>query len=127
MRNRPPSRPDAKNYEVGKGRPPKHTRWRPGQSGNPKGRPKGTKGFVKILNEELEQTYQIEEGGKLRKITKRRLIAKQLINRAMKGDTRAMAYVMGVEPEFEPQVEPTKLDDDMSPQEVYQRMIRRIG
>jgi hypothetical protein len=49
----PPTEGNAAGYEVGYGRPPKHTRFRKGQSGNPKGRPKGAKAFNTIVRETL--------------------------------------------------------------------------
>ena len=45
-------------YEVGYGKPPKHTRFQPGQSGNPRGRPKGTKNLKTDLEEELSERVQ---------------------------------------------------------------------
>jgi hypothetical protein len=41
------------DYDVGHAKPPKHTRFQPGQSGNPRGRPKGTKNLKTDLIEEL--------------------------------------------------------------------------
>ena len=51
------------NFEVGYGKPPAKTRFRPGQSGNPKGRPKGSKNKSKApaLNEERMKTILLEE------------------------------------------------------------------
>ena len=43
------------DYEVGYGKPPRKSQFKPGQSGNPKGRPKGRKGFSTILVEELSE------------------------------------------------------------------------
>jgi hypothetical protein len=57
------------DYEVGKGRPPQRTRWKPGQSGNPKGRPKGVKNLNTILIETLGQKIEVRVKGKTRKIT----------------------------------------------------------
>lgn len=45
---------EKKDYEVGYGKPPKRTRFKKGQSGNPKGRPKGAKGFTASLKREME-------------------------------------------------------------------------
>ena len=54
---------DRREYEVGYKKPPEHSRWKPGQSGNPKGRPKKVKDFEKLLDIELSQTLRITEGG----------------------------------------------------------------
>ena len=43
----------ARDYEIGYGRPPKHTQFKKGQSGNPEGRPKGIKSLSTELDDEL--------------------------------------------------------------------------
>ena len=80
----------AKNdYPVGYKRPPDATRFRPGQSGNPKGRPKGCKNLATDLKEELEQKILVTEGGQSQEITKQRAMVKTLLAKALKGDSRA--------------------------------------
>ena len=53
----PTTKDDDRGYEVGYGRPPVHTRFQPGVSGNPAGRAKGSKNsktlFDSILNEQI--------------------------------------------------------------------------
>lgn len=78
------------DYEIGYRRPPKGSRFQPGQSGNPKGRPKGAKNLVNLINAELDTKVIINEGGKRRHITKREAIAKQMVNGAAKGDIRVL-------------------------------------
>lgn len=70
-------------------RPPRHTRFRAGQSGNPKGRPRGAKGLRAELKAELDERISITSDGKTRRLSKRRLIIKALAAKAAKGDVRA--------------------------------------
>lgn len=81
-------------YEVGYGKPPKKGQFKPGQSGNPKGRPKGSKSFARVLADELSERIPVKEGGKTRRLTKMQAVAKQLVNQAMNGDPRARAEVL---------------------------------
>lgn len=59
----------APENEVGYGKPPRTHQFKPGQSGNPKGRPKGAKSEATILYELLHRKIPIREGGKTRKVT----------------------------------------------------------
>lgn len=83
-----------KSYTVGYGKPPRHSRFKPGQSGNPKGRPKGARGFDAELAEELKQTVTIKENGVVRKISKSRAMVKSLINKAAMGDHKSCQLVL---------------------------------
>src|SRR5437868_5464345 len=71
---------------VGYGRPPVSTRFKPGQSGNPKGRPKGKKNMFALLQGALDKQIPIREGGSVRKVPTREAIILALISRALKGD-----------------------------------------
>lgn len=84
----PPEHSDDE-YDVGYGKPPTHTRFRPGQSGNPRGRPRGSKNLATIFDKELSATVAVTEGGKRRKLSKRQVIVKRLIQKAIEGDHRA--------------------------------------
>lgn len=83
---------DPKN-RVGYKQPPRHAQFKRGQSGNPKGRPKGTKNFATVLEKELRARVLINENGKRKKITKREAIAKQTVNKAASGDPRATSLI----------------------------------
>jgi hypothetical protein len=75
------------SYEVGYGKPPKHTRFEKGVSGNPKGRPKVIPDFAATFLREAETRITINENGRPVRVSKRGVIVKQLINNAMKGKT----------------------------------------
>jgi len=50
------------DYEVGRGKPPRHSRYKKGQSGNPKGRPRGSENhysmLMKVLSERVVVTVK---------------------------------------------------------------------
>jgi len=81
-------------YEVGYGKPPKHTQFKPSQSGNPKGRPKAAKNFKTDLTEEMNELVQITEGGRSKTISKQRAILKRTVEKALKGDMRAVDLII---------------------------------
>ena len=76
-------------YEVGYGKPPKATRFLPGQSGNPKGRPKGAKNLTTDLMEELSELVPVREGDKLRRLPKQRALVKAAVAKAISGNMSA--------------------------------------
>jgi hypothetical protein len=80
---------DQKNGAVGYKRPPVATRFKPGQSGNPKGRKKGVRNFKTDVRNELDEVITVREGGREMKITKQRALVKALVAAAIKGDMRA--------------------------------------
>src|SRR5258708_4423322 len=82
------------NCEVGFGKPPKHTRFRKGHSGNPKGRPRGSRNASTLLDEALKERVVVSENGRRRKVTKLEAILTQLVNKAAQGDHRATQLLL---------------------------------
>ena len=76
-------------YAVGYGKPPKDTRFKKGSSGNPKGRPRKALDFDDELLRQSRATVVINENGKRHRISKHKLVIKQFINNAIRGDIRA--------------------------------------
>ena len=90
----PPEAPEERDYDVGYKKPPKHTQWKEGQSGNEKGRPPGAKNVKTLLGEALNQQVTVTEDGRRRSMSKAELMAMQLANRAAQGDARATQTVL---------------------------------
>lgn len=79
---------------VGYKHPPRAHRFQPGQSGNPRGRPKGTKNLRTDLAEELAEKITVTEGGQQLHISKQRAMVKTMVAKALKGDMRAMGALI---------------------------------
>ena len=86
--------PQGGTYAVGYGRPPEHTRFKPGQSGNKHGRPKGRPNLRTVFDDALNAKVIVNEGGRRRTVTRMQAIALQTINNAMKGDPRALTAIL---------------------------------
>jgi hypothetical protein len=70
--------------------PPKHTQFQPGKSGNPDGRPKGSKNLSTLMMEAARDQVSATIGGKTRKISKIQATTMQLATKAAGGDHAAM-------------------------------------
>ena len=81
-------------YKIGYGKPPRHTQFIPGQSGNPKGRPKGSKNLATVLGKTLSERIHVSENGQRRSISKLEAAVKQLVNKAASGDPRFMQQLL---------------------------------
>jgi len=83
-----------KQYTVGYGKPPKSTQFKPGQSGNPKGRTKGSKnGIYTYIQRELNSSITLTDGSK---ITKEQGFARQLTNKALRGDIQSQKLLFNI-------------------------------
>ena len=75
---------------VGYKRPPVHSRFKPGQSGNPSGRARGSQNFKTLFHKILKEQVQLREGSDVRKVTKAEAIMRSLVVGALKGDSRSL-------------------------------------
>jgi len=78
-----------KSDKVGYGRPPVHSRFKPGQSGNPPGRPKGTLNFTTDLKRTLQAPVTLNDGRKTRRVTTQEAALLRLAEKALKGDPKS--------------------------------------
>ena len=90
-----PSPPDGE-YSVGYGRPPQQTRFQPGRSGNPKGRPKGSRSVGAILQDIIRQKIAVTESGKTRRMSTLEVMFRRLVNDALRSDARAMKLLLSL-------------------------------
>jgi hypothetical protein len=93
---RKPSRRAAEDaaYETGYCKPPKHTQFKPGQSGHPVGRPRGQRNFTTAVREALKEKMTIREGGRMRKLSKMDVVIQVALNKALKGDAKGLAAIV---------------------------------
>lgn len=71
-------------------KPKKDTRFKPGKSGNPKGRPKGSKNRATLLEEVVNVRIRVSENGQHKNVTKLEAGYTQLANKAASGDLQAI-------------------------------------
>ena len=82
------------NAPGGYGRPPKSTRFKPGQSGNAKGRPKGARNLKTDLASLLKKRVPIREDGELRHVSRQEAMLLTLYSQAIQGDTKAASQLL---------------------------------
>ena len=86
--------PGDRDNKVGYGRPPKHTRFKKGQGGNPGGRARGSASFSTLLSKILAQPVSLTLNGKRMRITVRDALALQLINGALSGNVHLIEILL---------------------------------
>ena len=80
--------------DVGYGKPPRRHQFKPGQSGNPKGRKKGVKNEVTILQELLQHKVALNERGKTRKITLYEAILRKVAEDCLRGNIKSVGFLL---------------------------------
>ena len=111
-------------YAVGFGKPPKHTRFRKGTSGNPKGRPRGSRNLATVLERTLKEKVVINESGIRKTVTKLEAAVKQLVNKAASGDLVAMRQLSSLASSAE--IESTTDQNRSTLEEADQKIVNRL-
>jgi len=113
------------DYEVGYGKPPRHRRFEPGRSGNPRGRPPGSKNLSSLLKKALDEPVVVVENNRRRRIAKREAIVTQFVNQSAKGDLKAIQLLLSILRDLESRAEPGSADAEKIT-EADQQLIKRI-
>jgi len=119
-----------KAYEVGYGRPPKASRFKPGQSGNPRGRARGQSNLATDLARELGEQIRIREGDREKSVSKQRAMVKALVAKSLKGDARAAALLISLLVKVEEQSEraaPASKTVSSQDQAIIDAFLQRAG
>lgn len=82
------------DYETGYMKPPKSGQFKSGQSGNPKGRPSGSKNTYKLLDDIVNEKVQITKNGRPVRISKKQAMLLQAVNKAVQGDLKALQTLL---------------------------------
>ncbi|MBX3485129.1 DUF5681 domain-containing protein [Phenylobacterium sp.] len=90
----PPAGVEEPGYEVGYGKPPREHQFKPKQSGNLKGRPKGAHNVTETVMRHLDGAMTVRQAGKPRRMTRREVLVQKLYERALGGDNRAAALLL---------------------------------
>lgn len=90
------NRNNGNDSEAGYGKPPVNTRFKKGQSGNPKGRPKGRRSFTSSAYRVLQERVVINEGGRRKTVTKLDAALKQIANKAASGDANTLRLLVTI-------------------------------
>jgi hypothetical protein len=85
---------EPRSFAVGYGRPPVHSRFKPGKSGNPKGRVKQSRNMRTIVQQVLNEDMQIREGGRLRRMSAMEALVRTTLTRSFKGDPKALVSLI---------------------------------
>ncbi len=96
------SAPTDGDFDVGYKKPPRHTRFQKGVSGNPRGRPSDSRNTATIFNDESDARITVTENGKALRLSKRELVLKGVVNKAAKGEPKAVATFLKLDERYRP-------------------------
>ncbi|HTW33271.1 MAG TPA: DUF5681 domain-containing protein [Rhizomicrobium sp.] len=124
-----PPQPPASEDKIGYRRPPRAYQFKPGQSGNPSGRPKAKPSLADLLEEALGQRTTIRVRGRARKVTKLEAMTRKLADMAVQGDARVVKLLLDRIREAEERTaeEPAVQDGfEAADREVIAAMLQRL-
>jgi hypothetical protein len=118
---------DTSHYEVGYGKPPKHSRFKPGGCGNPNGRPKGASHIKTDVRNTLKTPVTVTLNGRQRKVSTQQAILLRLREKALTGDRHAIDRMLQLARDYTPEelaaATAALSTDDLNALAVYQARV----
>ena len=121
------------NTEVGYKKPPRHTRFQPGRSGNPRGRQKGLRNLASDVKRTLETPVKLNDRGRQRLVSTQEATLLRLREKALNGDQRAIDRLVQLAETYnsliaaEPVSDTTLAADDQAILDAFASTIRMPG
>ncbi len=113
----------AAGYAVGYGKPPLHSRFRKGRSGNPLGRPRRKTDLASLLSQALDQPTAAEGRNEA---TQREALVAALVEKSASGDLRAAKLLFELMRQIGPAAEPPASPED-DPRQILLRKLARLA
>jgi len=130
MARKPPrargARTPGRRADVGYGRPPLEHQFKPGQSGNKRGRPKGSKSEATILNELLSRKININQNGTTRRISVLEGMLLKFAEDALRGNPKSAAFLLARKQLTESFEQPATADLDTDDQKVFESFVKEL-
>ena len=115
--------------KVGKGRPPKDKQFKPGQSGNPKGRRKGSRNLKTAFTAIMQRRVTIREDGKRRVVSGQDALLLSLFEAALRGDAKSKTQLLNLGVKFGTDNDQAQVveDNPNEDREIFEDLIRRYS
>src|SRR5258708_15377543 len=95
-----PYEPSDDGFTAGYKKPPRHSRFQPGRSGNPRGRQKGVRNLGSDVKRTLEVPVRLNEQGRARRGSTQEAAPLRLRGKALKGDARSLPQLLRLAKNF---------------------------
>jgi hypothetical protein len=113
-----------REYKIGRGKPPLHSRFKKGNSGNPRG-PRA-KNLPALLVAALNEPVVVTANGQSRQITKREAVVAQLVDKSTGADLRATKMLKDIEKRAGMTPSPKAAPFTAADEEVVENLIARL-
>jgi hypothetical protein len=119
-------------YEVGYGKPPKHSQFQGGRSGNPGGRRKGVRNLMSDVKRTLKTPVKVKANGRSRNVSTQEGVLMLLREKALRGDRRSLDRLLELAIRFNNEISdiglgPALSVDDQAILDAYTAEIRNTS